>query len=376
MVPAVAAPYQSLADVDRAKAVIGCGLMATVGPILMGLLIVHGRLVYPVFGIRVDTPEIAAFAVALFYGGLHAVSLLMGIATFVVSLAMKQGGCGKPVVYLGVVTAVADVAGAYPDAIGPVLTLLSQVVFTAWFLAVGAQLYRRGHRWVMAAARSAKPVRAARRTVNHCRRRENPVRLRPTAIAAVLVPSILAAQTAPQRQVHHDTLMSKADPAASLVVAKAFQYAGGQTIDILKVAGAEQHVFIDAALDHSIRRFYWIQFEHYYPDNTDTYDYTGIEQKPVQIGRLAFMGDVRVSPDFFTMDDRPGSDSKAAETFLRGRGFKLDGTFVNLRLFHLPDATNRRELMIIYGEILPAGASEGKLTSEITAHARSNLTIP
>jgi hypothetical protein len=151
---------------------------------------------------------------------------------------------------------------------------------------------------------------------------------------------------------------------------------GGQTIDILQVAGAEQYFFIDAAADHAIRRFYWIQFEHYYPDNTDTYDYSGIEQKPVQIGRLAFMGDIRVSPDFFTMDDRPGSDSRAARDFLRAQGFKLDGTFVNLRLFHLPDATKRRELMIIYGEILPSDAPEEQATSAITAHAQANIKVP
>jgi hypothetical protein len=142
LVPAVIALYQSLVGVDRAKAVTGCGIMAAAIPVLMVLLIVHGRLVYPVYGIRVSTPDLAAFVVAIFYGGLHAVSLLMGIATFVVSLAMRGGAYGKPVVYLGFATAVADVIGSYPYAIGPALTLVSQVFFAAWFFAVGSQLYR------------------------------------------------------------------------------------------------------------------------------------------------------------------------------------------------------------------------------------------
>jgi hypothetical protein len=202
------------------------------------------------------------------------------------------------------------------------------------------------------------------------------MRLRATAIPAVLLFFALFAQAAPLREVKGDTLISTAEPAASFVFGKPFLYAGGQTIDILKVAGAEQHFFIDAAADRSIRRFYWIQFEHYYPDNTHTYDYSRIEQKPVPIGRLAFMGDVRVSPRYFTMDDRPGSDSKAAADFLRAQGFKLDGTFVTLRLFHLPDATKRRELMIIYGEILPGDASEEHARSEITAHAQANIQVP
>ncbi len=201
------------------------------------------------------------------------------------------------------------------------------------------------------------------------------MRLRRTAILVMLLFSMGIALAAEPRRVEAGALISPADPAASFLFDKAFQYAGGQLIDILKVAGAEQYFFIDAASDRSIRRFYWVQFEHYYPSNDDTYDYSGIPQKPVALGRLAFMGDIRVSPHFFTMDHRPGSDSMAAADFLRARGFRLDGTFVSLRLFHLPDSSKRKELMIIYGEILPAGASENRATSRITAQAQAGVTV-
>jgi hypothetical protein len=202
------------------------------------------------------------------------------------------------------------------------------------------------------------------------------MRLRLLGAAALLLSSTLAAQTALSRRVDGATLISTADPAASLTFDKACHYAGGQSIDILGVAAAEQYFFIDAAADKSIRRFYWVQFEHYDANNTNTYDYSGIKQKPVALGRLAFMGDVRVSPRYFTMDDRPGSDSRAAAEFLHARGFKLDGAFVTLRLFHLPDATRRRELMIIYGEILPAGASEQAARSQVTSRAQLNIKVP
>jgi hypothetical protein len=201
------------------------------------------------------------------------------------------------------------------------------------------------------------------------------MRIRPSALLLLLLASNLPAQATPVREVTGGALVSNADPAASFAIDKAFQYAGGQVIDILKVAGAEQHFFIEAGADHSIRRFYWLQFEHYYPDNNYTYDYSGFVQKPVQLGAIAFMGDVRTSANYFTMDDRPGSDSKAAENFLRARGFKLDGTFVTLRLFHLPDATKRRELMIIYGELLPSGASEEAVKAGITAHAQADIGV-
>jgi len=196
------------------------------------------------------------------------------------------------------------------------------------------------------------------------------------ALLVSMVPSLLAAQSAPTREVHGDTLVSAADPAARLVVSAPFRFAGGQVIDVLKVAGAEQYFFIDAAEDQSIRRFYWVQFEHYYPGNEHTYDFSGMNLKPVPLGRLEFIGDVRVRDDYFTMDKRPGSDSQAAVTFLRDKGFKVDGTFATLRLFHLPDASRRRELMIIYGERVPAGTAPADVAADLTARARAGFSQP
>jgi hypothetical protein len=192
----------------------------------------------------------------------------------------------------------------------------------------------------------------------------------------VLTPSILGAQAGLTRQVHGDTLISGADPVARFVFAPPFQPAGGQAIDVVKVAGAEQYFFIDAAEDKSLRRFYWVQFEQYYPSNTYTYDFSQFRQTPVPLGRLIFQGDVRVRANYFTMDTRPGSDSKAAREFLLARGFKLDGTFATLRLFYLPDSTRRRELMIIYGERVPEGTTEASIAEGLTARAQAGVSQP
>ena len=149
LVPAVIALYYSLAGIDRSlagidriKAAIGCGIIAVVIPIICMLLIVHGRLVFPVYDIRVNTPAIAEFVVAVYYGGLHAIGLLLGVATIVLSLAMKRGVYGRDIAYLGFATGVFDTIGAYPYVIGPILGLVSQILFAAWFLAVGSKLYR------------------------------------------------------------------------------------------------------------------------------------------------------------------------------------------------------------------------------------------
>lgn len=189
--------------------------------------------------------------------------------------------------------------------------------------------------------------------------------------------SALQAQGAPPlRAVHGDTLISPADPSARFIILAPFRSAGGQMIDIQEVAGAEQEFFLDAGPDSTIRRFYWIQFEQYHPDNTHTYDLRWAPFTPITIGRVAFVGDVRVRDHYFTMDQRPGSDSKAGAEFLRAKGFKLGGTFVVLRLFHLPDAAKRHELMILYGEAVADSASSGPTQAGIIAHAQAGLAIP
>lgn len=142
LVPAIIALHESLASTNRSQAAIGCGIMAVTIPVLFVSLIVHGRLSYPVYDIQVHTPDIAEFAVAMYYGGMHAVALLFSIATFVLSLAMKHGAFGRNIAYLGFATAAFDLMSAYPQAIGPIWGLVSSIFFAAWFVAVGLKLRR------------------------------------------------------------------------------------------------------------------------------------------------------------------------------------------------------------------------------------------
>ena len=142
LIPAVIALYLRLASVERALAAIGCAVIAVVIPVLSVLLIVHGRLVYPVYGLDITAPGLAEFVVAVFYGGVHAVGLLMAVATFLLSLAMWRAVFGAWVAALGFVAVIADVVGAYPYLISPVVLFVCQLLFAAWFVAVGLKLFR------------------------------------------------------------------------------------------------------------------------------------------------------------------------------------------------------------------------------------------
>jgi hypothetical protein len=56
----------------------------------------------------------------------------------------------------------------------------------------------------------------------------------------------------PAREVHGNTLVSGADPAATFVFSGPFRFAGSQTIDNREVAGAEQFFFVEAAADGAL----------------------------------------------------------------------------------------------------------------------------
>ena len=142
LVPGTLALYQSLVDVDRAKAAVGCGIIAATIPVMAVILIIHGRLVYPIYGLRVDTAEAAALVVMVFYGGLHAIYLLLAVATIILSLAMNRSAYAKWIASFGFATAVLDILGSYPWAIGPALTLVCELSFGGWLVAVGSQLFR------------------------------------------------------------------------------------------------------------------------------------------------------------------------------------------------------------------------------------------
>jgi hypothetical protein len=142
LVPGTIALYHSLVNVDRTKAATGCGIIAVSIPVMLAILIVHGRLVYPIYGRRVDTPEAAALVIMVYYGGLHAIYLLLAVATIVLSLAMKRGAYANWIAYLGFATAALDIVGSYPWAIGPILALICELSFAGWFLAVGSRLVR------------------------------------------------------------------------------------------------------------------------------------------------------------------------------------------------------------------------------------------
>jgi hypothetical protein len=142
LIPAVVAIYRVLAKTDLIKALLGCGLLALNVPVYMILVVVLGRLVYPVYDIELS-PESYRLVLSLYYGGLHLAFLIFGLAIILLSFAIRKSPIGKPAAYLGFLTGVLAFAGAYPWLMGNGAVLAIQLVFTAWLMLVGIRLLDR-----------------------------------------------------------------------------------------------------------------------------------------------------------------------------------------------------------------------------------------
>jgi hypothetical protein len=154
------------------------------------------------------------------------------------------------------------------------------------------------------------------------------------------------------RHVKGRTIFSQQSPKAKLTVRKGFRFIGTQQVNLHGNAEAEQYLFARSGRDNIVERFYWIQFEHFLPTNNYTYNYDSA--RTTEIGDLQFVYNVGSWPDYAAvLAEDPGSDGAAIERLLANRHLSFPHKAVHVRMFHLPSADHRTELMIIYGEALP-----------------------
>jgi hypothetical protein len=213
-----------------------------------------------------------------------------------------------------------------------------------------------------------------------------------SSVFLVVAHSIACAQnpavTTPpvEREVRGHTIISNRLPAADLTFGDDFRYVGGQVVNLYGNADAEQHVFVKGPSTGPVEGFYWVQFEHFLPTNAYTYDYRPV--RTADIGGLQFIYDVKAFTDYGATATDPRSDNAAVVALLASHNLALPKRAARVRMFHLPTADRRAELMIIYGEALPenspipTGADGIPLDSasadaakSILGHARQGLTI-
>ena len=165
----------------------------------------------------------------------------------------------------------------------------------------------------------------------------------------------------PRHRVSGRVLPASVGAIRDLRFAKEFRYAGGQRFILKRTADAEQHFFVDAAKDGTVRRLYWVQFESLLPGIGEGYDYSADEA--VTVDGIALRRNGRRwegPPD-------PGSDRAAMYAFLEKHGYRIPDGATRIRLTYVPEADLRQELMVVYAEA--PGASE----TDVQRHATEGL---
>lgn len=145
-----------------------------------------------------------------------------------------------------------------------------------------------------------------------------------------------------------------------------FRYTGGQRFILKSVADAEQHFFVSAGTDGTIRRLYWLQAEELLPGRLGGYDYTSDSLRTLDT--LPWWVSLRA----VTGPPQAGSDRDATVKYLTAHGFTFPALAPRLRLVHVPEPRGRREFMVIY---LEAASLAGVDTSfdAVLARARQGL---
>ena len=142
LIPSIVALFQLLMKIEKIKTIFGCGLLLVYIPVNLVVAIILGRMIYPVYQMEYS-PEIYKFLLSMYYGGVHMAALILCIATILFSFVIRKSSIGKFVAYLGFVSGIMNLLGAYPWFLTNTLVFFTQLFLVAWFVVLGLQMIRK-----------------------------------------------------------------------------------------------------------------------------------------------------------------------------------------------------------------------------------------
>ncbi len=142
LIPSTYVLHKLLKNRRTRSSLLGLGLMIMVIPLLAMLDIVEGRLVYPVYSISLSS-DLLKLALSIYYGGMHAVLLLLAGAIIFTSYALRGKIFPQYYWYLGLMTGVSQIVGSYPWLIGLAVNLIAILLFSAWLILTGVTILRK-----------------------------------------------------------------------------------------------------------------------------------------------------------------------------------------------------------------------------------------
>lgn len=149
------------------------------------------------------------------------------------------------------------------------------------------------------------------------------------------------------RHVTGNDLVSDHDPDAVLRFDPEFHYLGGQKFILYGVANVEQHFFVETTPDDKLESMYWVQYEGYLPERSNTYNYDDSPLR-VTLNGHEFYTDTAPVEYHPALQKQDGSDGAMVRQFLASHGYTYPENFAYARLVWLVDDSHQKELMIIF----------------------------
>lgn len=159
------------------------------------------------------------------------------------------------------------------------------------------------------------------------------------------------------------------EPPAIVTVPEGAQYLGSRRWVLYGYADCDLHLYADKDAKGVVTRLYWIQSEGYIPSRpelTHAGDYD--KSRKLQLGGFGFHQDTWTRN---RKDAAPqNSDLEQVEQLVAQNKLTLPPEMAFVRWVHLPDAAQRKELMIIYAERIPAASPQREAAALASAKKR------
>ena len=141
LVPSFVVLGRLLAPWRNVSALAGLSIVALALPLLAMINVVEGRLVYPVYSLDLSG-ETLQLVFSTVYGGLHALSLMLGAAFLFLGFALRGTGFHKSMVPVSYVVGVLQIVGAYPWLTPVALNVSVSLSLPLWLALAGILMLR------------------------------------------------------------------------------------------------------------------------------------------------------------------------------------------------------------------------------------------
>lgn len=194
------------------------------------------------------------------------------------------------------------------------------------------------------------------------------------AVAALIALLPLAALAVEPRLEAEGREVNSFEPPAVVSVPKDAQYLGNRRWVLYGFADCDLVLYADKDAKGVVTRLYWVQSEGYIdsrPELTHAGHYD--KSRKLEHGGLDFRLDTWVR---HPGDAAPAnSDLEQVEQLIAKNKLTLPADMAFVRWVHLPDKAQRKELMIIYAERVPASKNESAQEAQALANAKTKIQV-